>query len=60
MLRSILRVVFTLAVGLSLTLGVFSVVGTTPALAAGQTPVASGYTPVSSDPIDVSYCYPSG
>jgi hypothetical protein len=60
MLRSMLRVFFALAVGLSLALGVFSGVGTTPALAASQTPVASGYNPVSSDPTDISYCYQSG
>ena len=57
MLRSMLRMFFTLAMTLSLALGIFSGV----ALAASQPPtVVDGYHPVASTPVDMSYCYPSG
>jgi hypothetical protein len=60
MLQSIFRVFFALAVALSLTFGVFSGIGASPALAASPTTAASGDNPIVSVPTDVSYCYPSG
>jgi hypothetical protein len=61
MLRSMFRVLFALAVTLSLTFGVFSGVGTSQVFAANQPPTAAaGYNPVASVPTGVNYCYPSG
>jgi hypothetical protein len=59
MLRSMFRVLFALAVALSLTFGVFSGVGTASA-ASSQPTAAAGYNPVASVPTGMSYCYPSG
>ena len=61
MLRTTLRMLFTVSMTLSLTLGVFSGVGTSLALAANSQPsAASGYVPLGSVPAGVGYCYPSG
>jgi len=60
MFRSMFRVLFALAVALSLTLGVFSIGGVSLAAAASQAPTDSGYNPVASTPPDMGYCYPSG
>ncbi len=61
MLKSIFRVLFTLAFTLSLTFGVFAGFGTSMASAASSQPTAAeGYNPVASVPVDMSYCYPSG
>ena len=57
MLRSNFRVVFALAVVLSLVLGVF---GTGVAAAATPTGSGSQYSPVASTPPGTGYCYPSG
>ena len=61
MLRTTLRMLFTVSMTLSLTLGVFSGVGTSLASAASSQPAAaSGYIPLGSVPAGVGYCYPSG
>ncbi len=60
MLRSILRVTFTLAMTLSIALGIFAGIGTSLAYAASQPASASGYNPLGSAPTGVDFCYPSG
>ena len=60
MLRSIFRVFFALAIALSLAFGLFFSIGASPAMAGGQTTIASGHGPIASVPPEISKCYPSG
>jgi hypothetical protein len=61
MLRSMVRTLFTVAIALALSLGLFSGFGTSLALAASSQPdSAAGYNPVASVPTGMNYCYPSG
>jgi len=60
MLRSMVRIFFTLVLSLSLTLGVIAGFGTSPASAASQPTASAGYNPLDSIPTGVNYCYPSG
>lgn len=57
MLKSNFRVVFALAVALSLVFGIF---GTGAASAAAPTGSGSQFNPVANTPTGTGYCYPSG
>jgi hypothetical protein len=60
MARSLFRIIFALAVSLSLALGVFAGVGIIPASAASGPNTGGGYNPAASTPPGISYCYPTG
>jgi hypothetical protein len=60
MSRSMFRLLFTMAVTLSLTFGVFAGFGVSPVAAASQPKAAAGLNPVASGPTEVNFCYPSG
>jgi hypothetical protein len=60
MLRSMVRISFTLMLALTFALAVFAGLGASPVSAASQPNTAAGYNPLDSVPTGTNYCYPSG